>query len=97
MSFVSDSSRSPVVAASKGSQAVSDSLRSSSASAQAAITRKITGEGESGFILQVKKKLKNLPRFNEAGDNELTDEAQRLTDPERIFEAFSHLVADRAL
>ena len=85
------------MAASRGSQAVSDSLRSSSASAQAAITRTITGEGESGFILQVKQKLKKLPPFNEAGDNELTDEAQRLTDPHRIFEVFSHLVADRAL
>ena len=62
--------------------------------AAAAVTSWMSEEKNS-YVIQMKRKLKSLPRYKkEADENQLTSEAKRLILVDELYCEFSHLIQD---
>ena len=61
--------------------------------AAAAVTSWMSEEKNS-YVIQMKRKLKSLPKYKEADENQLTSEAKRFISVDELYCEFSHLIQD---
>ena len=90
----SQGSKSASGAVAKSACAASQGASDRTHHAAAAVTSWMSKEKNS-YVIQMKRKLKSLPRYKkEADENQLTSEAKRLISVDELYCDFSHLIQD---